>query len=118
MVAFPAALLGHLCVFLAVLPTVLGTVFVSALRSTLTEQTSTAYSRFPSSQVTRPLSTDTCQGGQSCLVEWIDNGVAPLLSDFGACFVGLYNGNGVSCPARSSFVVGEMLSPDVLGIVL
>ena len=47
-------------------------------------------------QVNSPLSTTTCNAGQSCLVQWLDNGETPLLADIGACYVGLYNGNGVS----------------------
>ena len=38
----------------------------------------------------------TCIGGQSCDVEWLDNGDAPLLTTIGPCFVGLFNGQGVS----------------------
>ncbi|KAH7928813.1 hypothetical protein BV22DRAFT_1003951, partial [Leucogyrophana mollusca] len=42
--------------------------------------------------VTNPVQSTTCTGGQSCSVEWIDNGEQPLLSSIGECTVGLYNG--------------------------
>ncbi|EKM56692.1 uncharacterized protein PHACADRAFT_253959 [Phanerochaete carnosa HHB-10118-sp] len=45
--------------------------------------------------VTSPGETTTCQGGESCLVEWLEDGQTPTLSDIGACYVGLYNGNGL-----------------------
>ncbi|KZT64438.1 hypothetical protein DAEQUDRAFT_732675 [Daedalea quercina L-15889] len=44
--------------------------------------------------VNNPTSTGTCYGGQACTVTWLDDGQTPLLSDIGACYVGLYNGNG------------------------
>ncbi|KIK82007.1 hypothetical protein PAXRUDRAFT_832465 [Paxillus rubicundulus Ve08.2h10] len=42
--------------------------------------------------VTNPVQSTTCHGGQSCSVEWIDNGESPLLSAIGECEVGLYTG--------------------------
>lgn len=47
------------------------------------------------SQVNNPVATSICYGEQPCTVTWLDDGQAPLLSDIGACYVGLYNGNGV-----------------------
>ncbi|KAG2040653.1 hypothetical protein BDR03DRAFT_857355 [Suillus americanus] len=43
-------------------------------------------------QVTNPVQSTVCNGGQSCDVEWVDDGQSPLLSDIGECTVGLYNG--------------------------
>ncbi|PCH37483.1 hypothetical protein WOLCODRAFT_109958 [Wolfiporia cocos MD-104 SS10] len=45
--------------------------------------------------VDSPASGSTCYGGQPCIVAWVDNGEEPLLDQIGACYVGLYNGNGV-----------------------
>ncbi|RPD76202.1 hypothetical protein L226DRAFT_559951 [Lentinus tigrinus ALCF2SS1-7] len=45
--------------------------------------------------ITKPLPGSTCSGGKSCTVEWLDDGVVPLLSDIRACHVALYNGNQV-----------------------
>ncbi|KAI0767250.1 hypothetical protein C8Q74DRAFT_1279174 [Fomes fomentarius] len=45
--------------------------------------------------ITKPLPGSTCSGGNSCTVEWLDDGVQPLLTEISACHVGLYNGNGV-----------------------
>jgi len=42
--------------------------------------------------VTNPVQSTTCSAGQSCSVEWIDNGESPLLSAIGECEVGLYTG--------------------------
>ncbi|KZT04875.1 uncharacterized protein LAESUDRAFT_727448 [Laetiporus sulphureus 93-53] len=44
--------------------------------------------------VNQPLSGSTCYGGQPCTIAWVDDGESPLLSDIGACYVGLYYGNG------------------------
>ncbi|KAI0725082.1 hypothetical protein C8Q72DRAFT_854465 [Fomitopsis betulina] len=44
--------------------------------------------------VNNPVATSICYGEQPCTVTWLDDGQAPLLSDIGACYVGLYNGNG------------------------
>ena len=46
-------------------------------------------------QLTTPITGSTCHGGQECKVEWLDDGVVPLLSSIGACHVGLYNGAAV-----------------------
>ncbi|KAI0685920.1 hypothetical protein C8T65DRAFT_678240 [Cerioporus squamosus] len=45
--------------------------------------------------ITKPLPGSTCSGGKSCTVEWLDDGVVPLLSDIRTCHVALYNGNQV-----------------------
>ncbi|KAI5998936.1 hypothetical protein F5J12DRAFT_848394 [Pisolithus orientalis] len=42
--------------------------------------------------VTNPVQSTVCTGGQSCEVDWVDNGESPLLSDIGECTVGLYSG--------------------------
>lgn len=47
-------------------------------------------------QVIKPSQGSTCHGGQSCTVEWLDDGIAPLLSDLGVNTVGLYTGRQVS----------------------
>jgi hypothetical protein len=43
-------------------------------------------------QVTDPVASTVCHGGQSCDVAWVDDGQSPLLSSIGECTVGLYNG--------------------------
>ncbi|KAL4253395.1 hypothetical protein ABKN59_003871 [Abortiporus biennis] len=43
--------------------------------------------------VINPVSDTVCQGGQSCTVQWVDDGEAPFLSTIGPCHVGLYHGN-------------------------
>ncbi|KAF8351923.1 hypothetical protein F5887DRAFT_6100 [Amanita rubescens] len=43
--------------------------------------------------VTQPASGDSCHGGKSCTVSWVDNGVPPLLSSIGVVRVGLYTGD-------------------------
>ncbi|KAI0753318.1 hypothetical protein C8Q80DRAFT_506756 [Daedaleopsis nitida] len=48
--------------------------------------------------ITKPLPGTTCSGGKSCTVEWLDDGVQPLLADIRACHVALYNGDQVSFP--------------------
>ncbi|KIJ14745.1 hypothetical protein PAXINDRAFT_180915 [Paxillus involutus ATCC 200175] len=42
--------------------------------------------------VTNPVQSTTCSAGQSCSVEWIDNGESPLLSAIAECEVGLCMG--------------------------
>ena len=46
-------------------------------------------------QLTSPVSSTSCKGGESCTVSWIDNGDSPSLSEFGnsrvAIFVGSQN---------------------------
>ncbi|KAK0451710.1 hypothetical protein EV421DRAFT_1772581 [Armillaria borealis] len=42
--------------------------------------------------VIEPNSGSSCHGGQDCTVEWLDDGVRPLLSSFGVSTVGLYTG--------------------------
>ncbi|KAH8101680.1 hypothetical protein BXZ70DRAFT_1063742 [Cristinia sonorae] len=44
--------------------------------------------------VTSPREGSSCTGGSRCSIQWLDNGVAPFLSDIGPCRVGLYNGQG------------------------
>ncbi|KAG2338108.1 hypothetical protein BDR05DRAFT_1062945 [Suillus weaverae] len=41
--------------------------------------------------VTNPVESTVCHAGQSCEVEWVDDGQSPLLSDIGECHVGLHN---------------------------
>ncbi|KAG6808117.1 hypothetical protein H0H92_005324 [Tricholoma furcatifolium] len=43
--------------------------------------------------VLKPEADSTCHGGQPCTIEWIDDGVAPLLSAAGVCTFGLYTGH-------------------------
>lgn len=43
--------------------------------------------------VTRPRFQSSCTGGQPCTVEYLDDGVSPLLPQIGLCEVGLYTGN-------------------------
>ncbi|KAF8980383.1 hypothetical protein BDQ17DRAFT_1212269, partial [Cyathus striatus] len=42
--------------------------------------------------VVNPRSGNTCHGGQPCTVEWVDDGLSPLLPAIGVCTVGLYAG--------------------------
>jgi len=42
--------------------------------------------------VVEPASMKICHGGEPCTFQWLDNGVAPLLTDIGACHVALFNG--------------------------
>jgi len=39
-----------------------------------------------------PLESTTCHGGKPCTVQWVDDGIQPLLTSIGACTVGLYHG--------------------------
>jgi len=43
--------------------------------------------------VIEPASGSTCHGGQSCTVEWLDDGIRPLLTAAGICTLGLYTGD-------------------------
>ncbi|KAH9968014.1 hypothetical protein BC827DRAFT_1169751 [Russula dissimulans] len=43
--------------------------------------------------VTRPTSQTVCHAVQPCSVQWLDNGVVPLLGAMGLCRVALYSGN-------------------------
>ncbi|KAI0705473.1 hypothetical protein C8Q76DRAFT_630707 [Earliella scabrosa] len=43
--------------------------------------------------IIQPQSGATCSGGQPCSVEWLDDGVQPLLTNIRACHVALYNGD-------------------------
>ncbi|KAG6907791.1 hypothetical protein DXG01_007330 [Tephrocybe rancida] len=43
--------------------------------------------------VLKPAAGSTCSGGQTCTVEWLDDGVHPLLTTAGLCTFGLYTGN-------------------------
>jgi hypothetical protein len=45
------------------------------------------------SQVITPAETTVCHGGQSCPVQWLDDGEQPLLATLGPCYVSLYAGN-------------------------
>jgi len=47
-------------------------------------------------QVTNPVQSTVCSGGQSCEIDWVDDGQSPLLSSIGECTVGLYNGEMVN----------------------
>ncbi|KAI0316873.1 hypothetical protein OF83DRAFT_1124377 [Amylostereum chailletii] len=42
--------------------------------------------------VVNPSESTTCHAGQSCKVQWLDNGERPLLANMGPCYVGLYRG--------------------------
>ncbi|KAF8647306.1 hypothetical protein AX16_006768 [Volvariella volvacea WC 439] len=44
-------------------------------------------------KVTRPESNSACVAGQECVIEWMDDGRAPLLNAFGLATVGLYTGD-------------------------
>ncbi|KAG2076240.1 hypothetical protein BDR04DRAFT_1004114 [Suillus decipiens] len=57
--------------------------------------------------VTNPVQSTVCNGGQSCSVEWVDNGESPLLSDIGECTVGLYNGEMVLVQSLTSVNVAN-----------
>ncbi|KAF9238117.1 hypothetical protein BU15DRAFT_47985 [Melanogaster broomeanus] len=61
-------------------------------------------------QVTNPVQSTVCHGGQSCSVEWIDNGESPLLSDIGECTVGLYTGEYVLAQSLPSVDVSATAS--------
>ncbi|KAI5994346.1 hypothetical protein EDD15DRAFT_791774 [Pisolithus albus] len=52
--------------------------------------------------VTNPVQSTVCTGGQSCQVQWVDNGESPLLSSLGTCDVALYTGE---------FVLAQALNP-------
>ncbi|KAH9929047.1 uncharacterized protein BXZ73DRAFT_48269 [Epithele typhae] len=43
--------------------------------------------------LTSPLPDTTCTGGKTCTVNWVDDGVQPLIPVIGPCYVALYNGN-------------------------
>ncbi|EIM87498.1 uncharacterized protein STEHIDRAFT_96635 [Stereum hirsutum FP-91666 SS1] len=47
---------------------------------------------FAALYVTSPNVGTTCHAGQSCTIEWLDDGTQPLLSTVGICTVGLYYG--------------------------
>lgn len=46
-------------------------------------------------QVVKPLQGSTCQAGKSCSVDWLDDGIHPLLTAIGVVDVGLYHGKQV-----------------------
>jgi len=52
-----------------------------------------AISVYGSLYVINPASGSTCHGSQPCTVQWLDDGIAPLLSNVGVCTVGLYTGH-------------------------
>ncbi|EPS96415.1 hypothetical protein FOMPIDRAFT_1130555, partial [Fomitopsis schrenkii] len=60
--------------------------------------------------VNNPVATSVCYGGQPCTVTWLDDGQAPLLSSIGACYVGLYNGNGTLIQQIEPVNVGDVHS--------
>ncbi|EIW53471.1 uncharacterized protein TRAVEDRAFT_133973 [Trametes versicolor FP-101664 SS1] len=66
--------------------------------------------------VTQPTAGSTCSGGKPCTVQWLDDGTAPLLSQVGPCYVGLYNGNNVLVqqivPVDISSVHSLQFTPD------
>ncbi|KAG2744695.1 hypothetical protein CY34DRAFT_215046 [Suillus luteus UH-Slu-Lm8-n1] len=57
--------------------------------------------------VTNPVQSTVCHAGQSCQVEWVDNGQSPLLSDIGECTVGLYNGEMLLAQSLTSVNVAD-----------
>ncbi|KAG1732139.1 hypothetical protein EDB19DRAFT_1735111 [Suillus lakei] len=57
--------------------------------------------------VTNPVQSSVCHGGQSCPVEWVDDGQSPLLSDIGECTVGLYNGEMLLAQSLTSVNVAD-----------
>ncbi|KAG1886775.1 hypothetical protein F4604DRAFT_1723524 [Suillus subluteus] len=60
--------------------------------------------------VTNPVQSTTCSGGQSCEVDWVDDGQSPLLSDIGECTVGLYNGEMALVQSLTSVNVADTTS--------
>ncbi|GLB39812.1 hypothetical protein LshimejAT787_0703220 [Lyophyllum shimeji] len=42
--------------------------------------------------VLKPAAGSKCHGGQTCTIEWLDDGIVPLLSAAGVCTFGLYHG--------------------------
>ncbi|KAG2121260.1 hypothetical protein DEU56DRAFT_98570 [Suillus clintonianus] len=57
--------------------------------------------------VTNPVQSTVCHAGQSCEVDWVDDGSSPLLSDIGECTVGLYNGEMVLVQSLTSVNVAD-----------
>lgn len=47
-------------------------------------------------QVIQPSARSKCHGGQTCIIQWLDDGIYPLLSAIGVCTVGLFTGEQVS----------------------
>ncbi|KAG5340236.1 hypothetical protein C0989_002468 [Termitomyces sp. Mn162] len=43
-------------------------------------------------QVIKPEANSTCHGGQRCTIQWLDDGIRPLLAAAGVCTFGLYTG--------------------------
>ncbi|KAH9974377.1 hypothetical protein BGW80DRAFT_178610 [Lactifluus volemus] len=43
--------------------------------------------------VVEPNAQTVCHGGEPCVVQWLDDGVKPLLADMGPCYVALFSGN-------------------------
>ncbi|KAI6104925.1 hypothetical protein EV401DRAFT_2014756 [Pisolithus croceorrhizus] len=60
--------------------------------------------------VTNPVASTVCTGGQSCEVQWVDNGESPLLSSLGTCSVALYTGEFVLAQALNSIDVSASSS--------
>ncbi|KAG5723896.1 hypothetical protein E4T56_gene9821 [Termitomyces sp. T112] len=42
--------------------------------------------------VIKPEANSTCHGGQRCTIQWLDDGIRPLLAAAGVCTFGLYTG--------------------------
>ncbi|OAX35038.1 hypothetical protein K503DRAFT_399710 [Rhizopogon vinicolor AM-OR11-026] len=57
--------------------------------------------------VTNPVQSTVCTGGQSCEVDWVDDGTSPLLSSIGESTVGLYNGEMVLVQSLTSVDVSS-----------
>ncbi|KAJ8585623.1 hypothetical protein M405DRAFT_824648 [Rhizopogon salebrosus TDB-379] len=60
--------------------------------------------------VTNPVASTVCTGGQSCEIDWVDDGQSPLLSSIGECSVGLYNGEMVLAQSLTSVDVSSTTS--------
>ncbi|KAI0672397.1 hypothetical protein C8Q78DRAFT_970980 [Trametes maxima] len=66
--------------------------------------------------VIQPRSGFACSGGKPCTVEWLDDGLSPLLSQIGATYIALYNGDNVLVqqiePVDLSLVHSLQFTPD------
>ncbi|KAG6856627.1 hypothetical protein H0H87_002377 [Tephrocybe sp. NHM501043] len=60
--------------------------------------------------VLKPEAHSTCHGGQTCTIEWLDDGIHPLLSAAGFCNFGLYTGDLKLVQAISSTDVSQTRS--------
>ncbi|TRM66868.1 hypothetical protein BD626DRAFT_397115 [Schizophyllum amplum] len=61
--------------------------------SALATPSASPYARIRNPQIVSPASGTTCQAGQPCTVEWLDNGSSPQLAAIGVTRVGLYMGD-------------------------